>query len=198
MFSNDNLRQLRKTLDGFPIPMFAVQRATTSDAFRILCINRAHEDESGLANVDVEGLRTLDLLRPDEAEAVDSRYAFCAKTREVIQYDETLHIKEVQTRWRTILHPVRIRSGGQRVIGTSFPLGPQSVEPMGVARLGDIMAEEAADFGPVTQVLGTEPPIPQRRIIQAQAVLRTPEARAMTQSASSAAANHADPRKETV
>lgn len=189
MFSTGNLRHLRKTLNSFPIPMFAVERPAPADAFRILCINTAHANESGLDSTGIEGLRPLDLLPPDEAEAVESRYAFCAKRREVIQYDETLHFNDVPSRWRTILHPVRLSGRAQRVIATSFPMGPRATQPASVARICAEMAQEEQGFGPVVSVLSPAPQMARRRIVVAEATFKTPTARHIAKDAQHNAAN---------
>ena len=178
--------------------MFAAQRPSRADAFRLLCINRAHEDESGLANIDIQGLRPLDILPPDEAEAVESRYALCVRKREVIQYDETLHLRERPSRWRTILHPVRMKSGQERVIGTSFPLGPEASEPVGVLELGAALAVERSKFGPVSYLLREAPPQPERRIIRAEAMFGVPKVRDIAQRSAPSVANPPPPLDEKI
>lgn len=140
MFTSNDPKALRATLDCIPVAMFAAERPSLSDAFRLLCINRAHEDESGLSNVDVSGLRAADILPPNEAEAVESRYDFCVRQHKVIQYREVLHLSGQTSHWRTILHPVDMPGTTQRIIGTAFALSPDGRFPAALPVIEAAMA----------------------------------------------------------
>ena len=189
MFSTNDTRLLRKTLNSYPVPMFAVERATPSDAFRILCVNQEHERASGLVNDDVEGLRPSDLLPPHEAEAVESRYDFCAKRRKVIQYEETLHLNGMPSRWRTILHPVKLGGDGQRVIGTAFPVEPRAIVPANVLQISDFTTKGKMVHAPALTVMSGVPDAARRRIAMAEVAFHTQKAEDLARSARSDVAN---------
>lgn len=129
MFDSTDIRALRATLDCIPVAMFAAGRPTPADAFRVHCINRQHEDESGLANIDVSGLRPMEFLPAEEGEAVESRYAFSARHGKMIGYSEVLHLNGRETRWHTVLYPVAMPKQEQRIIGCTFALAPDGRFP---------------------------------------------------------------------
>lgn len=129
MFDTTDIRGLRATLDCIPVAMFATERPGQDAAFRYLCINRQYEDETQLSNVNLAGLRPLDVLPPSQGEAVESRYAFSCRKQQVISYTETLHLNGRETRWHTVIYPVRVKESRDRIIGCAFALSPDGRFP---------------------------------------------------------------------
>ncbi|MFC6759430.1 hypothetical protein ACFQFQ_07865 [Sulfitobacter porphyrae] len=77
MFTTADVRDLRRQIDRFNVPMFIVQRYRDTDTFEILALNRRHEIESGMSMEGVMGKPLSDLLPPKQAAAVAAKYEKC-------------------------------------------------------------------------------------------------------------------------
>jgi hypothetical protein len=110
--------------------MFAAQRDERGMPFRIMCINAAHERAAGLKASDVAGAALQDILLPEEAEAVQARYEACAATGEDMRYIETLTLPRGPVRWDTSLQYVPLKTGGERIIGTTMELHEKLSDPV--------------------------------------------------------------------
>lgn len=120
MFAMTDPVDLWTILNQFPVPMFAAQRRSPAEKFRLLCINEAHTKATGLTMEMVENTLIQDLLAGDEANQVEARYSRCVDAKRVINYHETLHLLGKQTHWETTLQPIDMPDGAQRVIGTAL------------------------------------------------------------------------------
>ena len=119
MFDTPDLNSLRHELDAFAVPMFAAERRHRGDCFRLLCLNEAHERETGMRSADVSGRTLRDVLPEDEGAAVEDRYTQCAERRRLSRYREQLTINGKPTIWETTLQPVIMPDTRARVIGTA-------------------------------------------------------------------------------
>ena len=122
MFNTHSADQLAALFDQFTIPMFAAERPGVGKDFRILCNNRAHAAATGFHDADLRGACPQDLLPAEEASKMAQRYSECADTRKDLRYLEVLHVPKGFVQWNTSLQYVPLKSGGDRVIGTSFQL----------------------------------------------------------------------------
>ena len=120
MFSMSDHQELLTVLDFFDVPMFAAERASRDDDFRMIGVNAAHTATTTLTTATIAGKTPHDILGPDDADAVAGHYAACADRGETIIYSETLDIAGRTRHWRTTLQPVAMRSGCQRVIGIAM------------------------------------------------------------------------------
>ena len=120
MFSMSDHKELLSVLDYFEVPMFAAERATPAEPFRLIGVNAAHTGATTLTTAMVAGKTPHDILGPEDADAVASHYATCADRGKTIVYSETLNIAGRTRHWRTTLQPVAMADGFQRVIGIAM------------------------------------------------------------------------------
>lgn len=121
MFKNSDPFELMATLNMFPVPMFSAERESPDALFRVLCVNAAHTALTDLTTEFATGKLLSELLPPDQAEAVETRYARCIEQQSVINYRESLNInKKDMSTWETTLQPVVMLGGRQRIVGTSL------------------------------------------------------------------------------
>jgi hypothetical protein len=130
MFDTCSAQDLSKVLGEFHVPMFAAQRTERGAPFRIMCINAAHERAAGLKASEVAGAALQDILLPEEAQAVQARYEACAATGQDMRYIETLTLPRGPVRWDTSLQYVSLKSGGERIIGTTMELNGKLSDPV--------------------------------------------------------------------
>ncbi len=126
MLNTSSAEKLAAILDQFSIPMFAVERASDTSDFALVCINRAHAEATGLASEGSQGVALRDLLSPKQANNVAGRYAECARTQSPLRYLETLTLPAGVQQWDTTIQPVRLASGADRVIGTAIQIAGDS------------------------------------------------------------------------
>lgn len=120
MFSMSDHDELLTVLNFFDVPMFAAERASQEDDFRLIGLNAAHTSVTTLTTAMVANRRPHDILPPDDADAVAAHYANCADRGQTITYSETLNIAGRTRHWRTTLQPAVTADGRQRVIGTAM------------------------------------------------------------------------------
>ncbi|GFE49286.1 hypothetical protein So717_10390 [Roseobacter cerasinus] len=122
MLNTSSAEKLAAILDQFSIPMFAAERASHKSDFQIVCINRAHAEATGVKAEAARGATLRDMLPPRQADVVLGRYAECARTQSPLRYLETLTLPDGVQQWDTTIQPVRLASGGDRVIGTAIQI----------------------------------------------------------------------------
>ncbi len=122
MFAIEDFGELQARVDAVPIPMFIADRDPVAKAFRLLCVNAAHEVHTGIRTEAVKGLRPFDLLPADQAAQVEARYAACADSLRSTEYMETLTMNGQGTTWHTTLYPICMPCDSVRIVGTSVPL----------------------------------------------------------------------------
>ncbi len=126
MLDTSSAENLAALLDQFSIPMFAAERATADHDFELICINRAHADATGFDPATARGVALRNLLPPNQAEIVIGRYTECTRTQSPQRYLETLTLPGGIQQWDTTIQPVRLPSGGDRVIGTAIQIAGDS------------------------------------------------------------------------
>lgn len=122
LFTSDDHFTLASTLEHMAVPMFAAERRSKDAPFRLVCVNKAHSDRTGMTTGAVRNRRIEDLLRPGDAKDVMSRYARCADQNKTISYNETLVLNGMTMDWNTTLQPVVLSDGTERVVGTAIAL----------------------------------------------------------------------------
>lgn len=122
MLNTTSAEKLAAILDQFSVPMFAAERASHKGDFYIVCINRAHAEATGVKAEAARGVCPRDILPPRQADVVLSRYAECTRTQSPLRYRETLTLPDGVQQWDTTIQPVRLASGGDRVIGTAIQI----------------------------------------------------------------------------
>ena len=120
MFSTTDHKDLLDFLAFFDVPMFAAERSSPDQPFRLIGVNAAHTATTTLTTDAIAGRTPHEILPPDDADAVAGHYDACATRGETIIYNETLSIAGRTRHWRTTLQPVVTQSGCQRVIGVAM------------------------------------------------------------------------------
>ncbi len=120
MFDTTDPATLCQLLNSYPLPMFAAERADAHHAFRLLCVNTAYTQCSGLQTSDVEGMRPSDLMSAEDGARVESRFAYCSKIRQTLSFEEARHLDNTPRKWRTTLFHVAMKGAAQRIIGLSM------------------------------------------------------------------------------
>ncbi|MBN1531498.1 MAG: PAS domain S-box protein [Spirochaetes bacterium] len=88
--------------------------------YRLTGINATHERLTGLCNAEVAGKRLEEFLTPEIAGDIRSRYDACLTAGTLMEYEEMLPFRGVETWWITRLMPVRDDDGAiYRLLGTS-------------------------------------------------------------------------------
>lgn len=162
MFQSADPVVLRKTLEHYPVPMFAAQRETPKQPFYLICLNAAHTRATGVTTEQVAGVRPTDLLGEVEGAEVEAHYANCADSGVVVNYRETLHFAGRPTRWETTLLPVMTNSGAERVVGTALTLGmPTQSRDVSDAEYYAAQAQmQFAHIGQFLEMLQNRPDLP--------------------------------------
>lgn len=130
MFDTCTKMELCDLLGQFHVPMFAAQRDAPGQAFRLLCVNPAHERTAGLPCSAADGALLEDVLPADEAMRAAARYEICATTQKDLRYREILTWPNGAKEWETQLQYVPVKSGGERIIGVTFELEEQVPLPV--------------------------------------------------------------------
>ncbi|QDC10350.1 hypothetical protein FHY55_14320 [Oceanicola sp. D3] len=126
MFQQREPGDLKQLLDGFEVPMFAVERRAPDAPWVLLCINTAHANASGMNATEVAGREVTALLPEADADWACARYHECTRSPEPLRYVEKLTIAGQRQEWDTSLQRVRLPDGGERVIGTALVLRPEA------------------------------------------------------------------------
>jgi hypothetical protein len=122
MFTRDDTDDLKHTLNRFPVPMFAAERASPQDSFRLLCVNDAHQRATGMSDTNIKDTPLRHILSVQDAAQVEGRYSACVESDEIINYRECIVLAGRQTRWETTLQPIHMPGTRQRVIGTALSI----------------------------------------------------------------------------
>ncbi|MFD2738335.1 hypothetical protein ACFSUD_02015 [Sulfitobacter aestuarii] len=138
MFDTSSPEELADLFDNFSVPMFAADRRSQGERFRLTCINRALERASGFMRIDGTGADLRDLLPPDEAEEVNRKYALCADNRCDVRYKEKLTMAHQVMEWDTSLQYVKLPDGRERIVGTAFQIIKSSQDAVKTLAFDDI------------------------------------------------------------
>jgi len=122
LFTSDDHFTLASTLDQMAVPMFAAERESPDAPFRMVCVNQAHTERTGMTKRQVRNKRLCDLLPAEDARDVQARYATCADDALATSYNERLVLNGLQMDWNTTLQPIKLSNGVERVIGTAIAL----------------------------------------------------------------------------
>ena len=114
---------LQLQIDLIAVPVFVADKRSGDD-FRIVVINTAHADLTGLDKTAVQGRTPLEILGDREAaqEVVD-HYAACIEADGPISYRQTLPFQGEMMTFDTTLQKIPMpRQGVVRIVGTSLKL----------------------------------------------------------------------------
>ena len=111
---------LERLLNQFSVPMFALDRPGSNSAFSFVCINRALETAGSKPANQVIGRSVHDLLPKIEADIAHTRYSQCAEQRSDLRFRDRFTTAGKPVVWDTTLQHVRLKDGGDRVVGTSI------------------------------------------------------------------------------
>jgi diguanylate cyclase (GGDEF)-like protein/PAS domain S-box-containing protein len=95
---NRDPTELRKMLDYLGIAAFVID-VVSVDEFRLAAINARHEQLTGMKNSDVAGHSVDELLSPEMAAEVKSRYRRCVESKSATDYQERLELPAGTTFW---------------------------------------------------------------------------------------------------
>ncbi len=111
---------LKGMIDMIDVPVFVIERDLRAH-FRIIAINDSHTRVSGLDHEEYSGSTADDILTPDEAAAVNARYATCFDRWKPVSYRERLSFTTGAFTFETTLKPVpgTTARGMTRVVGTA-------------------------------------------------------------------------------
>ncbi len=91
--------------DGIGNPVFVVQ-VDHGGGFRMLSLNRSHEEASGLSHVRMSGRPLNEVLPSEVVEQVTGHYQQCVERRDRYVYEELLVLPSGRRWWKTVLTPV--------------------------------------------------------------------------------------------
>jgi diguanylate cyclase (GGDEF)-like protein/PAS domain S-box-containing protein len=122
---NRDPTELRKMLDYLGIAAFVID-VVSVDEFRLAAINARHEQLTGMKNSDVAGRSVDELLSPEMAAEVKSRYRRCVESKSASDYQETLELPAGTTFWQTSIVPFFDDAGNVvRLLGTANEISNQ-------------------------------------------------------------------------
>ncbi len=111
-------RFLRSIYDGVGEAIFVVDVLNNGE-FQYAGFNPACENLTGISNV--EGKTPAQILRPQDAVAIEKNYRNCLEVEEGISYEECIVFKGEHTWWLTNLNPLHNQKGEiYRIVGTSI------------------------------------------------------------------------------
>lgn len=117
--------ELRQMLDYIGIAAFVID-VVSFDEFRLAAINSRHEQLTGMKHVEVAGRSVDELLSPEMAKDVKSRYRHCIEAKAVTNYQEALDLPIGRTFWQTSLVPFFDEAGKiTRLLGTANEISDQ-------------------------------------------------------------------------
>lgn len=123
MFTQQDPETLKAVLDVFQTPMFATERASPDEEFRVLCVNTAYETATGLKHGDLQGRRPQDVVPEEEARRVIARYESCLASGRSLRYRETVSLATGSFSWDSTIQPVFTGDARQRILGTALLQG---------------------------------------------------------------------------
>lgn len=122
---NQNPDELRQMLDYLGVAAFVIDVAATGE-FCLAAINARHEQLTGMKHSEVAGRSVDELLSPDVADGVKSRYRSCLAKKDVTSYRESLDLPIGKTFWQTSLVPFFDEAGNViRMLGTANEISDQ-------------------------------------------------------------------------
>ncbi|WP_083499363.1 sensor domain-containing diguanylate cyclase [Thioalkalivibrio nitratireducens] len=117
--------ELRQMLDYLGVAAFVIDVASAGE-FRLAAINARHEQLTGMKHSVVAGRSIDELLSPEMAVDVKSRYRGCVESKVVTAYRESLDLPIGKTFWQTSLVPFFDEAGNViRLLGTANEISAQ-------------------------------------------------------------------------
>ena len=129
---------LERLLNQFSVPMFALDRSGSNNAFSYVCINRALESAGGKPANQVLGRSVHDLLPKLEADIAHTRYSQCAEQRGDLRFRDRFTTAGKPVLWDTTLQHVMLKDGGDRIVGTSIRMTEEGCQAQKDPALDDI------------------------------------------------------------
>lgn len=117
--------ELRQMLDYLGVAAFVID-VVSADEFRLAAINALHEQLTGMKHSEVAGRSVDELLSPEMAGDVKSKYHGCVESKVVTNYRESLDLPIGKTFWQTSLVPLFDETGNViRILGTANEISAQ-------------------------------------------------------------------------
>jgi PAS domain S-box-containing protein len=152
---------LRSIYEGITAGVFIFD-VLEDGSFRYVGINPAYERMSGLLSQEVADKTPEQVLSPEDARAVITRYRACIIAKKRITYEEHLVIKGKETWWITNLSPLQNEDGRiYRLIGSCFNITKRK----GLEQSLQLQAEQERLLSTITQHI--------RQSLELEEILRT-------------------------
>ena len=117
--------ELRQMLDYLGVAAFVIDVEPAGE-FRLAAINTRHEQLTGMKHREVAGRSVDELLSPEMAAKVKSRYRNCVESKLVTTYRESLDLPIGKTFWQTSLVPFFDETGSViRILGAANEISDQ-------------------------------------------------------------------------
>jgi PAS domain S-box-containing protein len=84
---------------------------------RFQWFNEREEEFTGKSTEEVRGKTPIEVFGDDLGQQLQANYRTCIEQKELVTYEETLHIGEESTVWRTTLTPIVESGQVQRIVG---------------------------------------------------------------------------------
>ncbi|MEF8796920.1 MAG: PAS domain S-box protein, partial [Salinivenus sp.] len=88
-------------------------------AFAVRRVNPAYESKTGLSNEEVRGASLQEILGPEAARRVETRYRRCVDRREPLEYEERIPFDGTMRYWTTRIAPVVVDGEVRQIVGTT-------------------------------------------------------------------------------
>jgi PAS domain S-box-containing protein len=99
-----------------PDPCFIYEVGQVAPRFKLLAVNRAWVEATGL-DPEAVGKPLAQMLPPEVARDVEARFERCIEEREPSMFDEELHFAGYARHWRTSLSPIVLGGEVRYIIG---------------------------------------------------------------------------------
>ena len=109
-------------LNGFPVPMFALERATLRAPFRFVSFNEAMQRNHRRPATELLGRTPREVMCEREATIAERAYAACARRRDVVRFRDVFTTAGRPVVWDTTLQYVPLPDGQERILGTATTL----------------------------------------------------------------------------
>ncbi|MCR9124219.1 MAG: PAS domain-containing protein [Phyllobacteriaceae bacterium] len=123
---------------GSPVFLVGVEEEAT---FRLLKLNRAHEQATGMSSDAVKGKTLEELLPPRMASQIAANYQYCVDTKADHTYEEFLNLGTGERWWQTTLTPMLDADGKvYMIVGIAADITNQKSSQISLAqRHGEII-----------------------------------------------------------
>ncbi len=141
----DNQQFLKSIYEGVNHSIFVVD-LMADGTYCYKGNNPLHETLTGIPNEVIAGKKPENLLDPEIAAAVISRYDSCVRKGCSIRYEERLTFMGKESCWETVLNPVRNDNGYiYRIIGTSTNITERKAAAQQLHQLNQTLEERIAE-----------------------------------------------------